>query len=1369
VTDPEDAMTTNDASVRDGKPMNDKLFPPTDGRSPRRRLGASGVSLGVALLGALGASTGLFAPTVASAQEPAACLSANPALWPKSAKPYFMIALDTSGSMISQVTSTNTCGFQNGVYGGSGMNSTRMGHAKCAIRNTVQAFSGQVNFGLAQFASSMTGCGASCYGSNGVNPFCQIQCYDAEVDQFGSCAGCGPMDNAADPATARGGRVLVPMMLDTQPTPPASNVNGILQWVDNNCTSNLEVTNVPHNGPAYGLTPLNGLLRDMRRYYASGWTNPDNAAETYPSPLSASDPACRSVNVILITDGDETCDSQADANAAVQALFNQGATFGGKTWNIRTHVINFAGGNQANTDQLADLGNDGVDDNDTASYFATNETQLASALASIVASTIAPEVCDNVDNNCNGCTDEGFNHYCNIKPAGQCCSWGTAAQRTTCLTNYQASITALNPSGNLALLPCTTAAQSTTPAQWLCFNPGELCDNQDNNCVSGVDEGVLKCGSPAACPSTEICDGKDNDCDGQTDENVCGGCVPSAEVCDGCDNDCDGLIDEGIATIPCGLPSPANCAGTLTCTQAAGTYPAGSCVGGGGFTQCSNNPQTETCDGIDNDCDGIADDNVAPVACVPSGTPGGLVYGGNSQCQMGTQPCNGQCTGFIGPSAEVCDGIDNDCDGQVDEGVLGVGQPCGVNQPPCTPGTTACVNGALVCQGGVGPQPEVCDGLDNDCDANVDEAPLADAPPAGQNGCWDEPVGGCNPVCVFDSLQWCPPTTDNGLVGSCFDNGTLAPPCNKGTLQCSGAAGWACVGPKGPEAEACDGIDNDCDGTTDEAADIPQIGLPCGSDVGECSQGALACVNNVLDCVGDTPGVPEVCDGLDNDCDGVVDNGIVVGGACTPAYDTTLYPGDRSFPPCLPGILQCDGNGGSVCVGGVGPSPEVCDGIDNDCDGVIDEPGAAPDGLNGSQNPFPPPDAAIGDACGVDTGACTAGNWACDNGLFICLGGQSAVDEQCDCQDNDCDGTVDNQTPGGVPICGGGKDCVATAGGSCQCAAPCQPGETPCPTGQKCEQVTSSETGQIIGNFCVTDFEALCGDCAAKTINDTNGNVECAPAGTELPGCVTPPVCECKGASGCHAPCFGQTCQNGLVCAQSGPSKGQCVQDNCYNVPCQGCDSACHAGGCTDDPCEPNPCMADEVCKPTADFTSHTCVGSCAEVTCDAGQACVDGQCVPGCDPACGDGQVCDLTATPPACVADQCTPNPCTDGSCCDPVTGQCGDCPCEGVVCPEGQECSSGQCVPGSSTGGGGQGGQGGGGNAGGQGGSGNQGNSGTGGQGGAPQKGVFGLATGGGGLFCSVSSVGGRALDASAAAGVLLAAAGFLARRRRKDERA
>src|SRR5262249_31941443 len=158
------------------------------------------------------------------------------------------------------------------------------------------------------------------------------------------------------------------------------------------------------------------------------------------------------------------------------------------------------------------------------------------------------------------------------------------------------------------------------------------------------------------CPLPEVCNGQDDNCNGTVDEGCPTPCVPSPEICDGCDNDCDGIIDNGVAALPCGLASPPNCVGQLTCKPQQAAPTVGGCVSGAGFNPCTNNPQPETCDGLDNNCNGIIDDGIPPVACVPSGAPPGLVYGGTSQCKKGTQACNGPCVGWVGPSPEVCDG-----------------------------------------------------------------------------------------------------------------------------------------------------------------------------------------------------------------------------------------------------------------------------------------------------------------------------------------------------------------------------------------------------------------------------------------------------------------------------------------------------------------------------------------------------------------------------------------------------------------------------------------------------------------------------------------------------------------------------------------
>jgi hypothetical protein len=580
-----------------------------------------------------------LAPALVRA-ESASCLINDATQWPARPKPYVFVIADSSGSMTTSVSpaTPNSCNF------GAG-SSSRLDHERCALRTLFQTYSGDVTFAFSTFATQQ-------------NSTCSTT-FVYPSDSGG--LGCGPRPGVA--STRAGLSIRVPIARDERGTGGAADARNEAAsegWVNGACDNGAELY-------AFGNDPLNGALRDAARYFsATGWTAPDGST-TFATPLSGNDPVCRSLNVILITDSDENCDTQADAVAAAQALFATGVTVGGKTFRPRVFVVNFAGATAANMDAIAAAGGT------STSSFVTNETTLSSTLNTIINSLLKPELCDNADNDCNLCTDEGYVHYANI---GQtCCAWGTAPQRNTCLTNYQASITPANPQGNRALLPCTTLAQQSDPLGWLCYNPGETCDNVDNNADGQVDEGFVKCGSPLHCPTGEVCNGQDDDCDGVVDNGICAGGSWSPEICDGCDNDYDGIADDNVAPEPCGLPMPANCAGTRTCKAAQPVTPGG-CVAGGGWNPCGNSPQSEgtACDGVDNASNGVADDAVTPAACVPAGTPSGLVYGGTSQCRMGTQGC-GQpaCVGFVGPTPEVTDGVDNDCDGVLEPFVFANG------------------------------------------------------------------------------------------------------------------------------------------------------------------------------------------------------------------------------------------------------------------------------------------------------------------------------------------------------------------------------------------------------------------------------------------------------------------------------------------------------------------------------------------------------------------------------------------------------------------------------------------------------------------------------------------------------------------------
>lgn len=447
-------------------------------------------------------------------------------------------------------------------------------------------------------------------------------------------------------------------------------------------------------------------------------------------------------------------------------------------------------------------------------------------------------------------------------------------------------------------------------------------------------------------------------------------CEPNAEVCDDIDNNCDGKADEGLSCA-CIIGEKTPCYTGAPSTLGVGNCMAGykECLpNGSGFEAACHDevkPSAEKADGQDNDCNNSIDDNApcvsgAPCYFGPKGTDGvGICTAGTQVCKAdGTfQSCMGQtlpqpeipnnnidenCNNKIDDSgnigAEVCNGIDDNGNGQIDEG-LG-SKTCGVGA--CKVTVQACLNGqAQVCTPGM-PTAEIPNnGIDENCDNIIDNVgtEVCNGADDNSNGQIDEGLG--NLQCGTGACQNTVPACVNGQSQMCVP------------------------GQPAPNETCGDGIDNNCNGSTDE----------------NCP----ACAPT------------EICgDGIDNDCNGFIDDGCV----CSPPTAEICDP--NGVDEDHDGLINDDDNNLTYngfpifcCPTGA----EVADGIDNDCNGMIDE--------YVSCFPTQPQNQEL--ANGIDDNC---------NGLIDEGAGCTYSAEICDSADQDCDLVPDNGLNCGYEVCG---------------------------------------------------------------------------------------------------------------------------------------------------------------------------------------------------------------------------------------------------------------------------------------------------------------------------------------------------------------
>ena len=678
----------------------------------------------------------------------------------------------------------------------------------------------------------------------------------------------------------------------------------------------------------------------------------------------------------------------------------------------------------------------------------------------------------------------------------------------------------------------------------------------------------------------------------------------------------------------------------------------------------------EICDGKDNDCNDATDGEDDGFLAEPCARTEGVCTGTTRLCVGGiNQACTDESYGddFESDDETLCDGLDNDCDGVVDEGISrecysttdGLDDPVlDVAGAPCVSGTEVCVEGGSgefsgTCADEVVPQDEDettdgnfelrCDGIDNDCDGTPDEA--CSCSPGERQDCYEHGIGVTDPTAQH-------------------------PPCRIGYLLCGDNAryGSECLEQRIPDpehetlssSETClnPGVDNDCNGVVD---DVPQLGEDCtvSGEQGVCLTGVLVCSDGALPvCVSVNEATAETCDnpGSDDDCDGEDDN---IPGRFEPCTVTRFKEVDVEGI-CQVGQMDCDVDLGFTCIPGAADLTETCNDLDDDCDGTPDN---AVDTTEDPEN------------CG-------------------------ACDRECDddCCDSDCtDNLVDEQHCGSCGnACPDGADPAATdcCGGSCvdltRDAAHCNACGDSCPHGGDGSAATAccpvqggddltfgdcvdtetdenhcgncgvvcSGTEQCCGGDCVAlDDPSFCGDCdtdcgddiccdgvggLACEDNEVDGHcggcgVTCSDADAECCDVGDAGVCidtrfSLNNCGGCGAafdcttggdttPACCNVAEEG-VCADLDDDEAHC--GDC-NSPCTGDGESCCGGGCTDTRennthcggCD-SPCTGEGMfccasgCQDLNTNTAHC--GRCGNA-CEGGDVCCDGFCAAACDP----------------------------------------------------------------------------------------------------------------------------------------------------------
>ena len=746
------------------------------------------------------------------------------------------------------------------------------------------------------------------------------------------------------------------------------------------------------------------------------------------------------------------------------------------------------------------------------------------------------------------------------------------------------------------------------------------------------------------------------------------------ELCDGKDHSCSGVPDKGCA---CGGGSrPCYPLGLDSATLQHGTCRAGTqtCVSGKWSGLCAGavTPEPERCDAQDHDCDGNL--GLPSCPCTPGTTrqcytKGPQALAGVGRCSYGEQTCSpdgffGPCLGDVGPLPyELCNGVDDNCDGRVDEDTDGQGKPilagrpaCGNQQGVCAGSKATCHNGAFAACGTAeysasatahgtfyGAEPQSCDGIDHDCNGVIGGA-------------------ACQACNTIGGTRDC---YGPGLGSPTLSHGT----CHKGTQTCirnnANALVWsACANEQDPAQELCDLKDNDCNGLVD---DLPQDeGKPCGTGLpGVCSAGYQHCASGSMSCAPLIPATTEICDGLDNDCNGRIDD------PWDKQNDPQHCGGTYDCRACATGNSCCTGRCADLSSDALncGACGHACGNSQGCCAGKCVD--LAQNGNCGACGKVCPD----GTSCKANGACAPAHETICNNGVDDDLDGLT------DCQDPDCQGQVCDQTGG------------TCNGNTCQHETNCRDRQDNDGDG-KIDCADPDCTGKRCDNkfgLCTASGACIQENCTNGIDDNGDGKIDCQDTlACPPPGAMAQPVCcgstwvdsktDVHHCGGCGTDC---TAGHSNQCGSIACVNGACSYGNAGNrTPCQGgvcCNGACVADrevSCTngqDDNCDGKTDCQDAVACPApggavnpqccslawtdADHGDPSNCGSCGRICPAPGAACAVAVCNAG--GACGIATDCTI----PGCDGAACTQpgggaGKCAGGACCAGCVDSTGTC---------------------------------------------------------------------------------------------------------------